>query len=424
MRAADLLKQDNLEQVNTFVKRYRKSINPPYSKKDLVSIVGTIVILIALPLTVIAARQVRDFLTQAAGSAAIEAESASLSGSVSVGDDSNASGGQYIQFGTDGSAIESELKAIVQDVTAANAYKYGAKDNLNNSMDTVKIIENSTAAGDPNRYLAVYHVLSGAVFDLKLATSSDLINWTYKKDLDTDAHQPAIAKLSDGSFVVVYEIGPTSACTGTGGSGNNCLKFRHYANFTALLAGTYDKQLQVPRTLSNCAEGTPHIHSATLNPDINNSVIDVRYHYFRDCNVDRQAKGTLTNFSSWSGQADANLNTLFESLTSPSIGGHVGDRDHMVYKGVDFNLHEAQITKGDFCTWRPYLYNYSSDEVIKLTVNTHSGRSAFANPSFTNLTLPNGKNGIVVSYFIPSSNAAGPCPGSDPAGQLIFYKEY
>ncbi|OGY24040.1 MAG: hypothetical protein A2126_01680 [Candidatus Woykebacteria bacterium GWB1_45_5] len=320
--------------------------------------------------------------------------------------------------------MESELKAIVQGVTTANAYKYGAKDNLNNSMDTVKIIENSTTPGDPNRYLATYHVLSGSVFNLKLAASSDLLNWTYKKDLDTDAHQPTIAKLSDGSFVVAYEIGPTSACTGTGGSGNNCLKFRHYADLTALLAGTYNKQFQVPRTLSNCAEGTPHIQGATLSPDINSSVIDVRFHYFRDCDVDRQAKGTLTNFNFWTGQVDTNLNTLFEALTSPSIGGNVGDRDHLVYKGVDFNLHEAQLTKGDFCTWRPYLYNYSSNEVIKLTVNTHNGRVAFANPSFTNLTLPNGRSGITVSYFVPSSNASGPCPGSDPAGELIFYKEY
>src|SRR4030042_4683744 len=100
MRANDLLKPDNLEQVNTFVKKYRKSINPPYDKKDFVSIVGTIVVLITPPCTVLAARQVRDFLTQAAGPFAIEAESASLSGPVSVGDDANASDGQYIQFGS------------------------------------------------------------------------------------------------------------------------------------------------------------------------------------------------------------------------------------------------------------------------------------------------------------------------------------
>jgi len=100
MRANDLLKPNNLEQINTFVKKYRKSINPPYRKKDYISIVGTIIILVALPLTVFAAMQVRDFLTRAAGPATIEAESASLSGPVVVGDDADASGGQYIQFGS------------------------------------------------------------------------------------------------------------------------------------------------------------------------------------------------------------------------------------------------------------------------------------------------------------------------------------
>ena len=43
----------------------------------------------------------------------------------------------------------------------------------------------------------------------------------------------------------------------------------------------------LPRTLSSCAEGTPNIFSATSNL----SSVDVGFHYFQDCRVDRQASG-------------------------------------------------------------------------------------------------------------------------------------
>ncbi len=92
MRAADLFQQS--------VKKYRKGINPPYSKKDLISILGTVLVLFVLPLTVIAVYQARSLLSRAQEPSSLEAESASLSGPVIVGSDSQASGGQYIEFGS------------------------------------------------------------------------------------------------------------------------------------------------------------------------------------------------------------------------------------------------------------------------------------------------------------------------------------
>ena len=88
MRAADLFR------------KYRQSINPPYSRKDLVTIGLTIFVLIAIPLTVLLALQARELRSRAAGSNAIEAESASLSGPATVGNDADASGGKYIRFGS------------------------------------------------------------------------------------------------------------------------------------------------------------------------------------------------------------------------------------------------------------------------------------------------------------------------------------
>ncbi len=53
MRAADLLAQ------------YRKSLNPPYTSKDLTAILATVFVLVILPLTVIAGLQARSLFPQA-----------------------------------------------------------------------------------------------------------------------------------------------------------------------------------------------------------------------------------------------------------------------------------------------------------------------------------------------------------------------
>ncbi|MEX0621393.1 MAG: PA14 domain-containing protein [Candidatus Woykebacteria bacterium] len=63
MRAADLFRQSSF---GRFFKTYRKSINPPYRRKDLVSIGATVFILLVIPLTVIAVYQARQLLSQAA----------------------------------------------------------------------------------------------------------------------------------------------------------------------------------------------------------------------------------------------------------------------------------------------------------------------------------------------------------------------
>lgn len=53
------------------LKRYRKIINPPYQTKDLPVVIGTLLILIALPLTVVATLSVREPTSKAAGTATL-----------------------------------------------------------------------------------------------------------------------------------------------------------------------------------------------------------------------------------------------------------------------------------------------------------------------------------------------------------------
>jgi len=85
MRAADLLLEP--------VKKYRESINPPYKRKDLISIVGTVFILLAIPLTVFVAVKVRPWGPRAAGTAAAPTTIGSV-----IEPGSMVSGASYIVF--------------------------------------------------------------------------------------------------------------------------------------------------------------------------------------------------------------------------------------------------------------------------------------------------------------------------------------
>jgi Bacterial Ig domain len=307
-------------------------------------------------------------------------------------------------------AASSELVALLQDVAAADAHRYGTADDQGVGMDTAKIIPAPPGKG----YLAVYHHLIGGTFNVRLATSTDLLHWHYVATLESDASQPTIVELSDGGFLVAYEKSGRGAYCGGSGS---CLAFQHYPHMNALLAGAEDRSLAVNRTLSACNEGTPNIYAATLHPDLDHSIINVGFHYFKGCDVDRQAIGTLTNFSSWKTQADANLNTLFTNLGT--IGGNVGDRDALLYQGRPYSLVEAQNTKNNFGTWRPYLFDRTPNSLTRLQIKTHAGSTSFGNPTYTELTLPGGDRGFVSTQFIFSEGALG-----GEAGPLFYYRSF
>jgi hypothetical protein len=167
--------------------------------------------------------------------------------------------------------------------------------------------------------------------------------------------------------------------------------------------------------LSKCAEGTPNVYGADLRPDIDHSTIDVGFHYFRNCDVDRQARGALQNFSSWSAHVDGGLNAALETFHP---GGNIGDRDFFPLLGGSYNIHEVQFTKGDFGSWRVYLYDWLTGVASPLAIRTHRGSTAFANPTVTSLVSPSGRPALLVTLFIPSQGAA-PAEG----GELVYYRE-
>ncbi|HZX04078.1 hypothetical protein, partial [Kribbella sp.] len=101
------------------------------------------------------------------------------------------------------------------------------------------------------------------------------------------------------------------------------------------------------------------------------------------------------------------------------VGGNIGDRDNTTYGGYQFGLIEGQYTKGDFGSWRTFLYDYQTGNADKTAITTDGGSTAFANPTITNLKTPDGRPAIVVTLFIPSQGAA---PGE--SGELIYYQTY
>ena len=292
------------------------------------------------------------------------------------------------------------LAGLLGDVPAATAFRYDAHDSAGNRMDTAKVI-----AGPDGGYLAVYH--SGEV--CHLATSTDLMEWAHRAVVDEPATQPTIAATGDGGLLTAAEFND-----GHGGR----LRIRWWSSLEALLAGRPAREFLAPRTLSACNEGTPSIRRIDLEGGPEGSRIELGFHYHRACQVDRQARGTLTGFRSWTAATDPALDAAVERTAAAAgerIGGNIGDRDHLRHLGRDYDLIEAQGRRGDFATWRVYLHDRAAATTERLEVVTHGGSTAFANPTATRLRDPAGRDAIMVTLFVPMEGAA-----RGEAGSLLY----
>jgi len=301
--------------------------------------------------------------------------------------------------------MRAELESYIQNVTTANASTYNAIDSAGNGMDCAKIIQ------DPNGgYIAVYHVLqSSGLFNVYLATSTDLVHWTYQANLGTQASQPTIQFLSNGGFLVLWEAVNSSGA-------NNHIKFNYYSSRANLLSATVAQTFDAPQTLSTCAEGTPNIYSVTLSPNLANSVIDVGGHYNASCSIDAEQRGKLVNFTTW---VTAPATAINNAVAAFGVAGNIGDRDALNYRGYNFELIEGDMVAGNWADWDVYCYDFQTGNADKLAIKTAGGSTSFANPRITRLIAPNGSPAVVVTIFIPSEGAA-----TGESGELIYYKTF
>ncbi|QGN50553.1 hypothetical protein GKC29_01305 [Micromonospora sp. WMMC415] len=289
-----------------------------------------------------------------------------------------------------------ELRGLLEDVPGAAGYRYDTKDIAGQTMDTVKIVPRPSGG-----YLAFYHSSVGGSFHVSVATSTDLVNWTFRRQFGAGSSQPTVASAGNG-FVVAWEQEPS-----------NHLAFRYFPSEEALLTDAPARSFDAPLRLSACAEGTPNIYSVTLAPDIDHSRIEVGGHYFANCAVDRQQRGVLTNFSTWTTSRQGNYDN---ALLHWGVRGNIGDRDVLRFRGFHYGVVEGQYAKGDFRSWRTFLYDYQTGNADRTSIRTHGGSTAFANPTATVLRAPGGRPAAVFTLFIPSEGAA-----PREAGSLIYF---
>jgi hypothetical protein len=300
------------------------------------------------------------------------------------------------------------LVGLLEDVTSATA-RYGARDDRGTSLDTLKVID---APG--GGYLGVYHSAyrgpAGRGFAVYLATSTDLLRWTRRAELDDAASQPTITALSTGGFLVAVEAG---------GAGRPAwLRLHHYPTVARLLAGDADRSVDLPHTLvppDALAEGTPNFYATVLAPDLDHSRLDLGFHYFRDGDVDRQARGELVDFRDWRARARPELD---ESVRPWRVAGNIGGRDALEWYGRPVTVLEGQSTKADWSSWRIYLRDEVTGQTTRLRIRTHRGSTSFGNPSVSLLRGPSGTTRLFASMFLFGQGAA-----AGEGGQLLYHHE-
>jgi hypothetical protein len=176
------------------------------------------------------------------------------------------------------------------------------------------------------------------------------------------------------------------------------------------VAGAFSES-NIPRTLAATAEGTPTIEVQAWGGSPQSSTILIRFHYLKNIDVDRQAQGTLTNFSSWTAQPDTQVNNLFIAL---GTRGNLGDRADIAFEGHHFAVLEAQSIKTRFDTWKWYLYDRDRGEARLIALHGRAGSWAAANPTVRILTGPDGRPTLLTSgFFFWQGGVAG------EAGQFI-----
>jgi hypothetical protein len=318
-------------------------------------------------------------------------------------------------------------------ITSTKA-RFAALDNRGKALGTLKVIQ----VGD--RYLGVYHSAGNGRYDVNLATSTDLMNWTYVTTLDTDATTPTIRQLSSGGFLIAYEkylvddffespLLTTELDPLYNPLNRIQLRFRYYPSLDALLAGTFSRQFIAKRSLSKISEGTPNIISAHVaGGTLSHSRIRVGLHYLKSLrrrpDSDRQGTGVLKDWKTWRATAQPKLDRRIlktrlrhSGFTSPPTGS-IGDRDDIVLDGVPLRLQEAEYVPRDWSSWRIFLMDPAHGGPAPLEIRTPRGSRSFSNPSVTQLTAPDGRPALFVSLFVLTE-------GADPyeQGQLIYYRE-
>ena len=305
---------------------------------------------------------------------------------------------QLVVTPDDGAAVR---LAGLLDLATADSFDGGVRDDLGNSLDGLGVIDAPPGFGVPGRFIGVYHSLVGASYVTHVATSDDLRHWRHRGALDAHASQPSIVSVPGGGFVVAVERDtPDPQWVSVSN-----IVVRHFASWAALVGGAFSAEANLPRSLAPTAEGTPELRVLSWGGTPASSQIEITMHYFKSVIADRQAAGVLTNFdpATWAPQVTPLVNDLFIAL---GTRGNLGDRADVLFEGRRFAVLEAQSVRGDFGTWRWYLYDRDRNEARMLAIRGPAGSYALGNPSVRTFTDAQGATTLFVSGFAFGQGAA------------------
>jgi len=276
--------------------------------------------------------------------------------------------------------------AALNDCNSGNTY-FDLKDDQNQSIEVLRVVK---ADESDYTYLGVYHGMVGPNhFNLYLAGSNDLQNWTYINTLGDRAHQGDIEKWGDG-YLLANEQDVVE--------GSNNIQVRYYSSYQNLKSNNSSANVSLPRLFAPSAEGTPDIRKIT-GITTGNSRIYLGFHFFDDNNVDLQAYGVLNNFQNWRGWKDEISNY---NITEMGFSGNIGARSSFYSGGSQNVILEAQTQKNTWDGWRLLLGD--GGFYVQLNPQTPKGSTSFANPGIAD--FGNGNFGVT-SYLPTEGNQIG-----------------
>ena len=290
---------------------------------------------------------------------------------------------------------------VLGNSTSLVRSKFKLKDDLERPMNVIKIVKTNEDTLNNFLYLGVYHVtISKDNFNLQLAGSNDLFNWSFITEIDQNAHQGDIVKWNDG-YLIAYEEDKIQ--------GANNIALKYYANYDHLISNHYTFEKHLNTSIHNFrVEGTPDIRHFTGENPTNGSIL-IGFHY-HDGTVDKLAMGVLKNGNIWTTWKDS----LAESnLRDMNFKGNIGSRKGFKYRGKSLTYQEARFVKNDWSSWRIMLgLNGYYSEVL---ISTPKKSTSFANPSITEIE----NNKYVISLFVPTEGNHY----SENNGEVIFLKK-
>ena len=278
--------------------------------------------------------------------------------------------------------------------------KFKLKDDLERPMNVIKIVKTNEDVHNSFLYLGVYHVtISKDNFNLQLAGSNDLFNWSFITEIDQNAHQGDIVKWNDG-YLIAYEEDKIQ--------GANNIALKYYANYDHLISNhsTFEKHLNTS-IHGFGVEGTPDIRHFTGENPTNGSIL-IGFHYHNGT-IDKIAMGVLQNGNNWTTWKDS---LPENNLRDMNFKGNIGSRKGFKYRGNSLTLQEARFVKNDWSSWKIMLgLNGYYSEVL---ISTPKKSTSFANPSI----IENENNKYVISLFVPTEGNHY----SENNGGVIFLK--